>query len=332
MKDTFFQFAEHTDIKEQRTIKGSVFPFVLTPSKTHKNITANQYFDWIAEHKNDLRTLMTKHGAVLFRDFPIDSPKAFETMLEMADFKNMPYVGGAAPRKQITDERVLTTNESPASEKIPFHHEMSQVPNPPSYIFFYCQKPSDSGGQTAILHSNEMYDEFIKIDANKAHEIESQGVKYNRVMPSEDDFASPIGRSWKSTFLTDSKSVAEEKMTEAGMSWQWLDNGDLRTTTATLPAVRTDERSGLKTFFNSMVAAYIGWQDTRNDRKKAVMLPNGEYMDDTLMETLAQKMEEKAVAFDWRKNDVLCIDNKLVLHSRYPFTGERVILASIATH
>ena len=34
--------------------------------------------------------------------------------------------GGAAVRTQIT-ENVFTANESPSSEKIPFHHEMSQV-------------------------------------------------------------------------------------------------------------------------------------------------------------------------------------------------------------
>jgi hypothetical protein len=38
----------------------------------------------------------------------------------------MPFTGGAAVRTQITD-KVFTANESPSSEKIPFHHEMSQV-------------------------------------------------------------------------------------------------------------------------------------------------------------------------------------------------------------
>jgi hypothetical protein len=38
----------------------------------------------------------------------------------------MHFTGGAAVRTQITD-KVFTANESPSSEKIPFHHEMSQV-------------------------------------------------------------------------------------------------------------------------------------------------------------------------------------------------------------
>ena len=44
----------------------------------------------------------------------------------------MEYVGGAAVRNLIVgsdsrmpDPQVLTTNESPASEPIPFHHELA---------------------------------------------------------------------------------------------------------------------------------------------------------------------------------------------------------------
>lgn len=62
----------------------------------------------------------------------------------------MDYIGGAAVRTQITS-RVFTANESPASEKIPFHHEMAQVPLPPTHLFFYCEIPPAIGGEVIIL-------------------------------------------------------------------------------------------------------------------------------------------------------------------------------------
>ena len=37
--------------------------------------------------------------------------------------RGMEYVGGAAVRTQLTP-RIFTANESPPTEKIPFHHEM----------------------------------------------------------------------------------------------------------------------------------------------------------------------------------------------------------------
>lgn len=57
----------------------------------------------------------------------------------------MEYVGGAAVRKLIigketgmNDMQILTTNESPPSEPIPFHHELAQTPDAPDHICFYC--------------------------------------------------------------------------------------------------------------------------------------------------------------------------------------------------
>lgn len=63
---------------------------------------------------------------------------------------SLSITGGAAVRTQIT-ERVFTANESPSSEKIPFHHEMSQVPEPPTHLFFYCQTPPEEGGEVKLL-------------------------------------------------------------------------------------------------------------------------------------------------------------------------------------
>ncbi len=96
-----------------------------------------------------------------------------------------------------------------------------------------------------------------------------------------------------------------------------------------LPALRVDDRTGKKMFFNSVVAAYTGWVDSRNVPEKAVMFPSGEYMDHEAMMFTAKMMTEKAVAYTWHKNDMLFIDNKQIMHSRIPFEGKRRILASI---
>ena len=58
------------------------------------------------------------------------------------------------------------------------------------------------------------------------------------------DPSSPIGRGWKSTFLTSEKSIAEKKCTEHGGTFEWLPNGCLKTVSSVLPAIRKDERTG----------------------------------------------------------------------------------------
>ena len=109
-----------------------------------------------------------------------------------------------------------------------------------------------------------------------------------------------------------------------------LDGGDLWTITRALPAIRTEPRGGRKTFFNSVVAAYTGWADSRNDPTESVRLGDDSPVDGEALLATAAAMQEECVAFRWQEGDLLVIDNALVMHSRRPFTGPRRILASIA--
>ena len=316
------------EIPEQREVEGQPFPLVLSPKTTDQSI--EDTLVWLQSNGDALRARMIETGAILLRNFPIQSPADFDAVVRAAGFQGMPYVGGAAPRNEVVKGRVLTTNESPPSEPIPFHHEMSQVPNPPAYIMFYCDVPPEQGGETPIVLSNRVYKRFRDISAEFADRLEDKGVRYIRVMPGEDDETSAIGRSWRSTFLTDSRDDAEQKMKDMGMEWQWLENDELYTVTRALPAIRTDKRSGRKTFFNSVVAAYTGWVDSRNDPTKAVRCGDDTPVDGDVLIQTAQAMKEECVAFKWQKGDILLIDNALVMHSRSPFAGRRSILASIA--
>ena len=206
------------DISEQKTILGKPFPAAFLVDTDSES----DFWSWVSQRKDWFREVMLTHGAILLRGAPINKPEDFERFVDEAGFPRMPYVGGAAPRKEVTS-RVLTSNESPPSEPIPFHHEMAQVPNPPSYIFFYCDVPPTVGGATAIAHSVHTYNLFQSVNPDFAQEIEDNGVKYIRVMPDQDDELSAIGRSWRSTFQTDEKEEAEEKMKQAGMNWTWLE-------------------------------------------------------------------------------------------------------------
>lgn len=136
-------------------------------------------------------------------------------------------------------------------------------------------------------------------------------------------------------FLIFTADEAEEALRRLGSKWEWLEDGSCRTITAVLPAVRLDDfsnnRSNRKTFFNSIVAAFTGWNDTRNDGKKAVLSASDDQpLDEIAMETAAQIMEEVCVAFKWQDGDILLVDNRTCMHSRRPFEGSRRILAAIA--
>lgn len=148
-------------------------------------------------------------------------------------------------------------------------------------------------------------------------------------------FCPAIGRGWKSTYATTSRPEVEERLASLNYTGEWLKDGSLKTISPILPAVRIDEgpgRTHKKTFFNSVVAVYTGWNDSRNKGETAIQFADGGYLDAAIMADAVKIMDETAVAFPWQTGDVILIDNKLVMHARRPFTGERLITASLGIH
>merc|ERR1719291_1617428 len=109
-----------------------------------------------------------------------------------------------------------------------------------------------------------------------------------------------------------------------GTECEWLPNGDCRTITATLPALRIDARTGKRVFFNSMVAAFIGWNDSRNIGEKAIVLGDGSPVDPAAIHAVQRFMMERRVVFKWHRGDILLIDNGLVMHARDTFVPPRL--------
>lgn len=316
------------EIPEQSTVDGKAFPLVWAAAAGETS--TDSLCAWIQEHRDTVFEHVQEHGAILFRGYAVNTPEDFAAVVESLDLENMPYIGGAAVRNKVAGDKVLTANEAPPSEPIPFHHEMAQVPNPPMYLVFCCDVPAADGGETPIILSHEVYRYASETYPEFMARVEELGVRYVRILPEEDDPSSAIGRSWKSTYQTDTREGAETRMLEQGTSWEWLDNGNLKTITAVLPAVKMEPRTGKKTFFNAMVAAYLGWVDSRNDPSKAIVLGDGSPVDHDAMMGIAGFMESTKVAVPWIKGDVLLVDNHLAMHSRNPFTPPRRILASVA--
>ncbi|PSR88578.1 hypothetical protein BD289DRAFT_452719 [Coniella lustricola] len=313
------------------------FPLVLTPGPgdvASQSVTCFQstdgVADWVTRNQKILVQLAQTHGAILLRGFcpPVATAADFDTVGKALGLAEFPYIGGAAPRSVITGS-VFTANESPADQLIPFHHEMAQSKTHPGTLLFYCMQPPDTGGETPIVLSNLVYTRIKDRFPGFVQELEEKGVRYVRVLSKEDDPTSAIGRGWKSTFAVETKQDAERVSSELGMQVQWLDQDLLRTTTAVIPAVKQDPRTGKTSWFNSIVAAFTGWKDVRNDSHKAVVFGDGSSMNAEILAECRGIMDELAVAFPWERGDILVVDNWVTMHSRKSFTGGRLIYASL---
>ncbi|GAB5371889.1 hypothetical protein AAMO2058_001618900 [Amorphochlora amoebiformis] len=316
-------------LPEAKIYDGKVFPLTFYPGKDQPPVGQTRLSEWASANRKLITQKAMEHGAILFRGFDLRSPEEQAAFFLSLGLKSMPYVGGAAVRTSIVGDIIMTTNESPPEEPIPFHHEMAQVPNPPTHLCFMCNIAAKKGGATPILRSDVVYTYLAKSHPKLCVDMETKGVKYVRVMPQEDDESSPIGRSWKNTFNAKTKAQAEIEMKKLNTTWEWLPDGSVKTTTATVPAIREDKRTGKKVFFNSVVAAFIGWIDSRNDPKKAVVFGDGTPINPKALEDIANFMDKEKVSFPWLSGDVLLVDNTVCMHSRQPFEGPRRVLASV---
>ncbi|KAK9101202.1 hypothetical protein Scep_024632 [Stephania cephalantha] len=317
-----------TQIPQQRTIDGLIFPSVLSVSSSPTNPSdLARALHEIQSQKPWLESLLHSSGALLLRGLPLSTAHHFNRLVEAFDYEELPYVGGIAPRSNVVG-RVFTANESPPHQKIPFHHEMAQVPEFPSKLFFFCEEEPGSGGETPIVLSHVIYDKMKKKFPEFVEELEAEGLVYTRVLGASDDLTSAIGRGWQSTFMTKDKSIAEERAARLGTKLEWMEDG-VKTVMGPIPAVKYDKTRGRKIWFNSMVAAYTGWKDARNDPVKAVTFGNGKPLPGDIVLECSKLLEEESVAVPWKKGDVLLVDNWAVLHSRRPFEPPRRILASL---
>mmetsp|Transcript_13251 Transcript_13251/g.27039 ORF Transcript_13251/g.27039 Transcript_13251/m.27039 type:complete len:399 (+) Transcript_13251:40-1236(+) len=315
--------------EEQKTsIAGPSFPLCITASTPSGKRSPSA---WMTANRDLLfNTLLPKHGAVLLRGFDIPDADEFSKTVVAMGLEEQPYIGGNAVRTVVAD-RVFTSNESPPTERIPFHHEMAQVPRFPTRVMFYCETPSEEGGETPIVLSTEVADYMSSTMPSLFNRFQTEGVRYIRTMPTHDDPTSALGRGWMSTYTNgvNDKNLAEEEMRRDGVEWEWMENGDLRTISKKLTAIRSID--GKNVFFNQVVAAYSGWNDSRNVGENAIVFGDSmEKLPKEEMEKLIDKMDELSVAFKWRQGDVLIIDNRLAMHSRRPFVKPRRVLASLA--
>ena len=90
--------------------------------------------------------------------------------------------------------------------------------------------------------------------------------------------------------------------------------------------------SGVKVFFNQLVAAYMGCKGVRDNPSKALSFGDGSAIDKEDLELFAKLSVEFTFDLDWQDGDMVLIDNKMVMHGRRPYSGtrKRQVLVALA--
>ena len=236
---------------------------------------------------------------------------------------------GDLPREEMGG-KVYGSTPYPSDETILFHNESSHMHRWPMLIWFYCVKPSESGGETPIVDCRKIYQ---ALEPDLRQKFAERGLMYVR------NFTPGLDVSWQNFFHTDERSVVEDFCKQAGIQFEWTSGGGLRTRQI-CPAIVKHPQTGEMVFFNQLQLHHVSCLAApvresllsmmrEEDLPRNVYYGDGSSIEDSVIDQLLTLYRKSAVAFPWRQHDIIMLNNMLVAHSRNPYVGERKIVVAL---
>jgi alpha-ketoglutarate-dependent taurine dioxygenase len=297
-------------------------PVVLTPGSANVDLA-----EWCAAHTEALEGFFDRHGAILFRGFPLQDAADFERVASAIAGELFAEYGDLPP--ESAGERVYGSTPYPPDKMILFHNESSHLPTWPLRQFFFCVTPAPDRGETPLLDCRQVLD---ALDPALRAQFEREGLLYVR------NFAEGIDVPWQDFFHTDDHAEVERICAEGGMSCEWTARG-LRISQRA-DAVREHPRTGEPVFFNQIQLHHVSCLDPETraalrelfsdeDLPRNVYFGDGTPIPDAVVEQIGGIYEELCVEFPWQRGDLIAVDNMLVAHARRPFSGPRKLLVAM---
>ncbi|MDF0731695.1 amino acid adenylation domain-containing protein, partial [Pseudomonas entomophila] len=310
-------------VRESLLAAPQVFPLLVEPNDPGLDLVS-----WVKANRPWLEEKLSRHAGLLFRGFAMHDIHAFEAFAEAVQ-PGLYGKYGDLPKKE-GGKNTYRSTPYPENKMILFHNESSHQDTWPRKQLFFCEQPSPVGGATPVVDCRQMYQRLPQALREK---FEEKGLLYVRT------FATNLDVSWQHFFKTDERAEVEARCRAAGIQWTWFDNDELQIRTP-CPAIIRHPVTGEKTFFNQVQLHHIHCldPDVREDllalfgierMPRHVYYGDGSPIDDQTMALIGELYEACAVRFDWRKGDVILLDNMLAAHARDPFEGPRKIVVAM---
>lgn len=274
---------------------------------------------------------LERDGAILFRGFTDPGVEGFQSFAAAFGHPLLSYEFGSTPRSKVTGGGVYTSTEYPAHRSIPLHNEQAYTTEWPMRIWFYSALAAESGGETPIADSREVY---RRIDPALRERFASRGLRYVR------NYGNGLDVDWQQVFNTDDRQAVETFCRRQGIECQWKDDGDLRTTQQ-CQAVAIHPRTGDRVWFNQAHLFHVSNLDPEmrevlletvgeESLPRNVYYGDGQPLEDSALDEIRGVLEACKVVFPWQSGDVLMLDNMLMAHAREPFSGPRKVVVAMA--
>jgi hypothetical protein len=303
--------------------RGTTLPLVIEPT-----LARLDPIDWACRQRDLIEAALRRYGALLFRDFDLQTPRDFEAFAEaMSPGLYGDY--GDLPKKE-EGNNIYRSTPYPEKEMIRFHNESSHLASWPRKQWFFCELPASRGGATPLVDVREI---ARRLPADLAARFEQKSLLYIRT------FNARLDVPWRDFFKTTERAEVEARCRAADIGFTWLDDEVLQTRTLCHALIR-HPLTGERVFFNQLQLHHPSSLDPLmredlidllgpNRLPRDVLYGDGTEIEDDVMALIGELYEASAVRFPWRRGDVIMLDNMLTAHARDPYEGPRKIVVAM---
>jgi alpha-ketoglutarate-dependent taurine dioxygenase len=329
-------------------------PFVVEARDETADIPLVELLEWLSDNSTWREEELHRAGALLFRGFSaIKTAEDFAAVAQRMAPEILDYAGGTTPRSAVTG-KIVTSTDAPRHVVIGLHQEMSYLapspafPDPtPDKVMFFCETAPGGGGQTPIADMRAVY---RKLPRELVDRFESRGgLVLHRKLPTEKKYGFEV--TWSTAFGTSDRGEMEKIAQRNGWRMRWAEDGGLEITHGPSPVTLKHRVTGEKVWFNQAhllhksvapwTSDWLGSSPSEIAEARALepLIKDRFYYHSTHadgseisladIDCVKRTVTEEKVLFDWKRGDVMLIDNKLVAHGREPYQPPRTIFAAL---
>ncbi len=269
---------------------------------------------------SEIVALFKQHGALLFRNFAVDTEAFLEfTSRYCRDFSTYQGGGfrwGSLDREKIgNNETLLSVTGSTQSFGIPLHGEMYYMRQKPTLLWFYCEHPPAEAGETTLCDGRELYK---KMTAKEREYFSEHKLKYIRHLTREE---------WPVAFQTNALDDLRAWCVKNDSTLTENPDGSM-TIEYVCSAVSRERVENQDVFINNLFVIHSAEQAIlsgaaakalslpRNACPIVVRLENDAEIPQEIIAQLEQAANKLSAKVSWQAGDVLMIDNTRILHGR----------------